>query len=71
MGRMASEVNQDKNSRSYLKNNYSNIGLGGLGQGVECLPNKCKVLSSNPSINKKERRKRGREGGNESEREGR
>jgi hypothetical protein len=41
--------------RSYLQNNQSKKGAGGVAQTVECLPSKHEALSSNPIPLKKKK----------------
>jgi hypothetical protein len=43
--------------RPYLENTQDKNRTSGVVQVIECLPCKCKALSSNPSTTKKERKK--------------
>jgi hypothetical protein len=55
IGRLRFRVSPRKNMRPYLKNNLKSKKGWRYAQVVECLPSKCKALSSNPSTAKKER----------------
>jgi hypothetical protein len=53
IGRSLPEASWAKNARPSMKNNESKKGLGVI-QIIECLPTKCKALSSNLSTDKKD-----------------
>jgi hypothetical protein len=57
VGRSQSEGSPDKNVRAYLKNKLKAKRTEGVNPLVDLLPSKYKVLSSNPSIIKKKRKK--------------
>jgi hypothetical protein len=59
------------NARLYLKKLYLKAQrAGGMAQMLACLPDKCKVLSSNPGTAKKKKKEGEREGEGEGKGEG-
>jgi hypothetical protein len=53
MGGLWSRLALDKSARPYLKNKLKEKRAKGMAQVIECLPTNLKILSSNPSTDKK------------------
>jgi hypothetical protein len=53
MGGLWSRMALDKSARPYLKNKLKEKRAKGMAQVIECLPTNLKILSSNPSTDKK------------------